>query len=159
MQQDDEPETPIQAEQRRYWAYYDKLHRCRRWNSSLAELRKLAWFAWGAVFGLWLGTVLTDGATAWILCPVGVVFAYTALVHSVLKPNSEEEVAKWLQMVHLEGFDTRGDIEDLLIPYMEAERLVKEGWLTCVGEGWYKPKDCDWDVLLGGHARGWRRLE
>jgi hypothetical protein len=159
MQQDDESETPPQAEQRNYRDYYLELQSARRWNSLLAQLRKLAWFAWGAWIALSVDTLARDGTAPWLLLPFAGVWLYTALVDSVLKLRSEEEVAKWLRMVYLDGSDSRGDIENILIPFIEAERLVKEGWLRRKREDWYKLLDCDWDVLLGGHARGWRRTE
>jgi hypothetical protein len=151
MEQDGESE-------RIYWAYYDRLHKCRRWNSLLAQLRRLAWFAWGAWIALSVDTLIRDGTAAWLVWSGAVVLLYTILVDSLLKPDLEEEVTKWLRMVRLKGFDSRGDIEDVLIPYMEAERLVEEGWLSRAGEGLYKPHDCGWDALLGTNARGWRRL-
>ena len=155
MEQDGESETPIQRQQREYWAYYEKLHKCRRWNSLLAQLRKLAWFGWGAWIALVVETLVRGEATAWLLWPGAVVLLYSALVHS-LKPDSEEEVAKWLRMVQLEEFDSRGDSPDVLIPYIEVERLVEEGWLRRVGEDSYKLHNCDWGPLLQ-QARGWKR--
>jgi len=158
MQQDDESETRIQAEQRRCSARYDRLHKCRRRNSLLAQLRNLAWFAWGAFIALSVDMLVRDGGAQWIIWPFAAVLVYTILVGSVLRPDSEEEVAWWLRTVRLYGFDTRGDIEDVLIPYIEAERLVEEGWLRRAGEGFYEPLDCDWTVLLFGHAHGWKRV-
>jgi hypothetical protein len=114
----------------------------------------LAWFGWGAWIALLVETLVRDDATAWLLWPGAVIFLYTILVGS-LKPNLEEEVAKWLRMVRLEGFDSHGDIQDVLIPYMEAERLAEEGWLKRAGEGWYSPHDCHWAPLLM-EARGWK---
>ena len=159
MQQDDE------TEQRRYWAYYDKLHRCRRSNSVLVQLRKWAWFAWGAWIALSIDTLARGGAadwllwpgvvafgvTGWLLWPGAVVLAYTILVMSIMQPDSEDEVIKWLRMVRYPGH--------VLIPYMEVDRLVREGLLRWVGEDYCEPQDCDWWVLLRDHAHGWKRIE
>ncbi len=160
MQQNELPETASEAERRSDWAYYYELHRRRRWNSSLVLLRRLTWFAWGALVALWADAFIRNGfVEAWHIWALAAVCVYTVFVDLRLKPDGEEEVAKWLAMVRLNGFDTRGDIDDVLISYWEAERLVKEGWLKPNREeGLYHPLDCGWDVLLGLHARGWKRV-